>query len=55
MAKNTKLTNNQSEEKKQYKMPFETWWGKILIWTLFVGMVGSVLISFIVALISGQA
>lgn len=55
MAKNTKLTNNQSEEKKQYKMPFETWWGKILIWTLFVGMVGSVLLSFIVALISGQA
>lgn len=55
MAKNTKLTNNQPEEKKQYKMPFETWWGKILIWTLFAGMVGSVLLSFIVALISGQA
>jgi hypothetical protein len=55
MAKNTKLTNNQPEEKKHYKMPFETWWGKILIWTLFVGMVGGVLLSFIVAIISGQA
>jgi len=55
MAKNTKLTNNQSEEKQHYKMPFETWWGKILIWTLFVGMVGGVLLSFIVAIISGQA
>jgi hypothetical protein len=55
MAKNTKLTNNQPEEKQHYKMPFETWWGKILIWTLFVGMVGGVLLSFIVAIISGQA
>ena len=55
MAKNKSITHNQPEEKKHYKMPFETWWGKLLIWTLFVGMVGGVLLSFIVAIISGQA
>ena len=55
MAKNKSITNHQPEEKKHYKMPFETWWGKLLIWTLFVGMVGGVLLSFIVAIISGQA
>jgi hypothetical protein len=55
MAKNKTITKNQPEEKKHYKMPFETWWGKLLIWMLFVGMVGGVLLSFIVAIISGQA
>lgn len=55
MSKTKKITNQPLEEKKHYKMPFETWWGKILIWLLFVGMVGGVLLSFIVAIISGQA
>ena len=45
----------QPKEAQHYKMPYETWWGKILIWLLFIGMVGGVVISFIVALISGNA
>ena len=55
MSKKEHGFHKQPKTEKHYKMPYETWWGKILIWLLFVGMVGGVLISFIVALISGQA
>jgi hypothetical protein len=41
--------------KKPYKTPTETWWGKILVWVIFFGMVGLVVLSFILALIEGNA
>ncbi|MGA0352009.1 MAG: hypothetical protein ACO3MF_04630 [Acholeplasmataceae bacterium] len=57
MAK--KVVKKESFDKpkteEHYKMPYETLWGKIVLWLLLVGMVGGVIISFIVALISGQA
>jgi hypothetical protein len=55
MSKKTNVRKTQVNETKHYKMPTETWWGKLLIWLLFFGMVGGVILSFIVALINGQA
>lgn len=46
---------NKPKTEEHYKMPYETLWGKIILWLILVGMVGGVIISFIVALISGQA
>lgn len=41
--------------KKPYKNPTETWWGKIIVWLLVFGMVGGVILSFILSLINGNA
>lgn len=52
MANNLKDTQ---QKESHYKMPYETLWGKIVLWLLLFGMVGGVIISFIVAIVSGQA
>ncbi|MFP4187104.1 MAG: hypothetical protein ACLFSU_02910 [Acholeplasmataceae bacterium] len=41
--------------KKPFKTPTETWWGKALVWIIFFGMVGLVVLTFILALIEGDA
>ena len=46
---------DKPKTEEHYKMPYETLWGKIILWLLLIGMVGGVIISFIVAIISGQA
>ncbi|MDX9691097.1 MAG: hypothetical protein RBT45_01495 [Acholeplasmataceae bacterium] len=47
----TKKENN----KKHYVNPTDTWWGKALVWALFVGMVGFVVIGLIVAIVNSNA
>lgn len=51
------LAKKQSAKKtetksKDYRNPAETIWGKIIIWTLLVGMVGGVVFGLILALIN---
>jgi len=41
--------------KKPYKNPTETWWGKIIVWLLVFGMVGGVILSFILSIINNNA
>ena len=54
MAK--KVTNqNKKPEKKHFVTPTETWWGKAIVWALFIGMVGFVVIGLIAVLIDGNA
>ncbi|MBU1142146.1 MAG: hypothetical protein KKH92_00715 [Firmicutes bacterium] len=43
------------EKKKHYINPTETWWGKAVVWIIVFGMVGLIILSFILALIGGQA
>lgn len=50
-----KELSNKANTEKHYKMPYETLWGKVVLWLLLIGMVGGVILSFVVALISGQA
>lgn len=35
--------------------PLQTWWGKLMIWVMLIGMVGGIIFAFIFALISGTA
>lgn len=49
-VKQTKIVNNK--ETKTYKNPSETLWGKIIIWFLLIGMVGTVIVGLIIALIN---
>jgi hypothetical protein len=41
--------------KKPYKNPTETWWGKIIVWLLVFGMVGGIILSFILSIINNNA
>ncbi len=41
--------------KKPYKNPTETWWGKLIVWIIIFGMVGLVILSFVLALLTGNA
>jgi hypothetical protein len=51
-----KLKKPSSEVvKKPYKNPTETWWGKLIVWIIIFGMVGLVILSFILALLQGTA
>jgi hypothetical protein len=43
------------DKKKHFTTPTDTWWGKTLVWLLFIGMVGSVVVAFIFAIIQGNA
>jgi len=52
--KNTAVTSNHPNQ-KHYHNPTETWWGKIIVWILIFGMVGLIILSFVLAVISGTA
>ena len=45
--------SSKTPAKKHYKTPTDTWWGKLLVWLLFFGMIGFVLVGFIVLIIKG--
>lgn len=49
--KNLKQNNKEKVEKRDYKNPVESAWGKIIIWVLIFGMAGLVLIGSIVTII----
>ena len=51
--KNTQVSNHPNQ--KHYTPPTETWWGKIIVWVLLFGMVGLIILSFVLAIISGTA
>ena len=42
-------------KKKHYQNPSETWWGKVVVWLLLLGMVGAIIIGFILSVTSGNA
>ncbi|MGE4320019.1 MAG: hypothetical protein AB7E61_01060 [Acholeplasmataceae bacterium] len=50
---NTQVSNHPNQ--KHYQNPTETWWGKIVVWILLFGMVGLIILSFVLAVISGTA
>lgn len=46
--------NKKSKEvskKRVYKKPTESFWGRLLVWLLVIGMVGGVLTGVIVAIV----
>jgi cytochrome b561 len=54
MAK-TEEKQTTTPKKNHYKNPTETWWGKAVVWVLFFGMVGLILVGFILSIINGNA
>ncbi len=54
MAQKVK-TPKQVEPKKHYVDPTQTWWGKAVVWIIVFGMVGLVILSFVLALVAGNA
>lgn len=53
MAKKEMKTTGTT--KNHYHNPTEQWWGKLVVWLLLLGMVGAIIIGFIVAVIGGTA
>jgi len=51
--KSTQRTNHPDQ--KHYKTPTETWWGKLIVWIILFGMVGLIILSLVVAIISGNS
>lgn len=41
--------------KKHFQTPTETWWGKLIVWIIMFGMVGLIILSFILAILKGTA
>ncbi|MBN2300561.1 MAG: hypothetical protein JXC31_05185 [Acholeplasmataceae bacterium] len=44
-----------SKSKKHFQTPTETWWGKLIVWIIMFGMVGLIILSFILAVLEGTA
>jgi len=53
-AKKTE-TIDKDVTKKHFQTPTETWWGKLIVWVIMFGMVGLILLSFILAILKGTA
>ena len=49
---NNARSNKNTKEIKNYRNPIETVWGKVIVWALLIGMVGTVIIGLIIALIN---
>lgn len=47
------ITNHPNQ--KHYHNPTETWWGQLIVWILLFGMVGLIILSFVLAVIEGTA
>ncbi|GEM_PF-646676 len=43
------------QDKKHFKTPTETWWGKVIVWIIMFGMVGLIILSFVLAVLKGSA
>jgi hypothetical protein len=54
MAQKVKTPKNV-EPKKHYVDPTQTWWGKTVVWIIVFGMIGLVVLSFVLALVAGNA
>ncbi len=44
-----------TQEKKHFKTPTDTWWGKAIVWVIMFGLVGLIILSFVLAVLSGNA
>ncbi len=54
-AKKVEESQTTLQEKKHFKTPTDTWWGKIIVWVIMFGMVGLIILSFILAVLKGTA
>ena len=45
----------QVEGKKHYTNPTDTWWGKAIVWIIIFGMVGLIVLSFVLSIVLGNA
>ena len=52
-----KKTNDATNHPNQnhYHNPTDTWWGKLVVWVLLMGMVGLIILGLVLAIISGTA
>jgi len=51
----TKQEQASNHPMKHFQDPTQTWWGKIIVWILLFGMVGLIILSFVLAIIKGTA
>lgn len=51
VKKNKQVVTKNENEKRDYKNPVDSIWGKVLIWILLFGMFGLVVITAIVAIV----
>lgn len=51
--KNVTKTNNVTPKKKEYN-PAKTWWGKIIVVVLLIGMIGFTVIFSIIEIIKNM-
>jgi len=54
-TKKTVETTDKNAVKKHFQTPTETWWGKLIVWIIMFGMVGLIILSFILAILKGTA
>jgi hypothetical protein len=52
---NKEKTPVKVETKKHYVNPTETWWGKAVVWVIIFGMVGLIILTFILSIVLGNA
>ncbi len=55
VVKKPKPIKAELEDKKHFVNPTETWWGKALVWIIIFGMVGLIILTFVLAILQGNA
>jgi hypothetical protein len=45
----------KNDQKKHYVNPTETWWGKAIVWIIVFGMVGLIILTFVLSIVLGNA
>lgn len=53
--KTVDATPDKNAIKKHFQTPTETWWGKLIVWVIMFGMVGLIILQFILSILNGQA
>lgn len=54
-TKNIKNKYRKKVERKHFKTPTDTWWGKAVVWIIFFGMVGVLVLALILAIVQDVA
>lgn len=52
MSRNKNKRKKELKETKSYQNPANTLWGKIVIWSILIAMVGAVILGLVIALIN---
>lgn len=55
MAKKKKTTKKQEVVEKGYTNPTNSWWGKAIVWIIIFGMVGLIILTLVIAILTGNA